>query len=250
MTSLPDFDALVDLYERYRTGYSDELYDAVLAAAPAEPAILDLAAGTGLSSRPLSRHADRLVAADVAPRMLARAPVRDKVLARAEALPFADDSFGLVTCAQAFHWLDPAPTYRELHRVLSPHGLAAIWWKYPAPDDEVRQRTDSATERVLDETPQHTPLVEGPLPATDRAPFRIETRDIPFTMTYTLADWLGYQASRRILRNMATDETEHAAVLDAIEAELREAFPDGELPVHYVQHLHLLDPQRTGTQPP
>lgn len=241
MAEVPDFGSLVDLYERYRTGYGDELYEHVLAAAPEDPAVLDLAAGTGLSTQPLQPPARRLVAADVAPRMLARAPTSDRVLAQAEQLPFARASFELVTCAQAFHWLEPAPTYRQLHRVLAPEGIAAIWWKYPSPDDEVRGLTDEAIEAVVGRKPPHTPLVEGPLPQAEQAPFTVETRDLPFTMAYTLEDWVGYQASRRILRNEAADRDEHERVLGRIEATLREALGE-ELEVGYVQHLHLLRP--------
>lgn len=241
MPELPDFDALVDRYERYRTGYSADLYDAVLAAAPSDPTVLDLAAGTGLSTEPLAEQAHRTVAADIAPHMLARAPVRHRVLARAEHLPFAADSFDLLTCAQAFHWLDPQPTYRELHRVLAPDGLAAVWWKYPREGDRVRALTDEAIKAIVGRKPPHTPLVEGPLPEREQAPFATETRNIPFTMTYTLDDWLGYQASRRMLRNEASDETEHAAILEAIEDRLREAI-GAELAVDYIQHVHLLRP--------
>lgn len=241
LAQVPDFDALVDLYEAYRTGYSDDLYERVLAAAPDRPRVLDLAAGTGLSTQPLADEARRLVAADVGADMLARNPARHRVLARAERLPFAADSFELVTCAQAFHWLDPEPTYRELHRVLASDGLAAVWWKYPAEGDRVRELTDQAIETVVGRRPPHTPLVEGPLPATDEAPFSIETTDVPFTMTYTLDEWLGYQASRRILRDEAADADEHARILDAIEHRLREAIGQ-QLAVDYVQHLHLLRP--------
>lgn len=237
----PDFEELVDLYERYRTGYSLELYERVLEAAPGQPSVLDLAAGTGLSSRPLRPRARRLVAADVGRRMLARAPVPDRVLARAERLPFVRDSFELVTCAQAFHWLEPIPTYRELHRVLTPDGRVAVWWKYPAPDDEVRRLTDEAIEEVVGRRPPHTPLVEGPLRETEQAPFAIETLDLGFTMTYALDDWLGYQASRRILRDEAEDEAQHARILEAIEERLRESLGE-EMEVNYVEHLHLLEP--------
>jgi hypothetical protein len=39
--SPPRFDALADRYEAHRTGYSDELSEALLALAPEEPLVLD-----------------------------------------------------------------------------------------------------------------------------------------------------------------------------------------------------------------
>src|SRR5207244_1491887 len=121
---LPEFDSLLRDYERYRTGYSRGLIDLVLAQAPPGAHVLDLAAGTGLATRDLP--AERTVACDVASAMLSRNPIPRKALARAEALPFRDASFGLVTAAQAFHWFDAPRALREMARVLAPGGVAAV----------------------------------------------------------------------------------------------------------------------------
>ena len=46
----------------------------------------------------------------------------------AEATGLRDRSVSLVTCAQAFHWFDPARTRREFIRILGPAGWCALVW--------------------------------------------------------------------------------------------------------------------------
>lgn len=241
MNKQPDFDTLADAYETYRTGYGSSLYDTILEAAPTDPAVLDVAAGTGLSTQGLLAHARRLIPVDVARGMLVQAPITNRVLAQAEALPFAEETFELVACAQAFHWLDPEPAYRELHRVLAPNGLAAIWWKYPTEDDPARQATDEAFEQVTGRVAPHTPFVTGPLPMEDKAPFSIETIDIPMVVEYTHEEYLGYQASRAILRREAAEQRER--VLAQMQRALAERLPADPFEMDYNQHLHLLVPE-------
>ena len=45
----------------------------------------------------------------------------------AEKTPFPNQSFDLVTVAQALHWFDFDRFYPELHRVLKPEGIFAAW---------------------------------------------------------------------------------------------------------------------------
>ncbi|HEY8078052.1 MAG TPA: class I SAM-dependent methyltransferase, partial [Labilithrix sp.] len=122
-----DFDTLAAEYERYRTSYSDALFDAILAYAGALNGrrALDLACGTGLSTRGLVARGVSVTGIDIAPNMLdvARRSGLEAAAfyeARAEALPFADESFAIVTCGQAFHWFDGPRVLKEIARVLVP----------------------------------------------------------------------------------------------------------------------------------
>lgn len=87
--------------------------------------LLDLGGGTGAA---LPIFGDRhVVALDPVPEMLALNPTRSKVVAVAEALPFADGSFDAVFSAYVFRNLTSIPdALREIHRVLRPGGKAAV----------------------------------------------------------------------------------------------------------------------------
>ena len=96
---------------------------------------LDVACGPGNTTRRLAKDiGDGLVVgSDVSPSMLARA-VRDTpgegaayVRADAEALPFRDGSFDVVTCYGALYLMaDPFAAVDELLRVLAPGGRLAL----------------------------------------------------------------------------------------------------------------------------
>lgn len=96
--------------------------------------ILDVGCGTGALLQPLAARfpAALLAGADPSIAMLemARARLRDRALlvaARAEALPFGDDSFDLVTSTSAMHYFaDLDAAVREMHRVIEPGGALVI----------------------------------------------------------------------------------------------------------------------------
>ncbi len=91
---------------------------------------LDVACGTGQSTRILSDLANYVVGTDASRGMLAQAqPIPNVAFARssAERLPFVDASFDLLTVALAFHWFDREAFLNEARRVLSPNGLLVIY---------------------------------------------------------------------------------------------------------------------------
>ncbi len=98
--------------------------------------VLDVATGAGHTAYAFAPHVARVWATDITDEMLA--VVRDEVakrglanmrlaLAKAEALPFEDASFELVTCRIAPHHFDSIPAFlEETHRVLVRAGVLAV----------------------------------------------------------------------------------------------------------------------------
>jgi ubiquinone/menaquinone biosynthesis C-methylase UbiE len=98
--------------------------------------VLDIATGGGHVAYTFAPHVARVWATDITQEMLelVKAEAKKRGLAnlrtayaKAEALPFEDTSFDLVTCRIAPHHFDSIPDFlTEVYRVLKPAGLAAI----------------------------------------------------------------------------------------------------------------------------
>ncbi len=97
---------------------------------------LDVATGGGHVAYTFAPHVERMWATDITQEMLdmVKAEAKKRGLdnvrttyAKAEALPFEDGTFDLVTCRIAPHHFDSIPEFLdEVHRVLKPTGLLAI----------------------------------------------------------------------------------------------------------------------------
>lgn len=124
------FEALVDDYDAARPTYPAALYDALPPLAGRR--LLELGAGTGLGTAGLLDRGAGVVCTDLGPRMLGRLhakhPQVPAVVARAEALPFADAAFDGVCGAQMWHWVDLPRAAAAVARVLRPGGWLAVWW--------------------------------------------------------------------------------------------------------------------------
>jgi len=96
--------------------------------AGSDDAVLDVATGTGLVARAIAeRYRCQVVGLDRSADMLGAAAARDGhiplVRARAESLPFPDESFDHLTFTYLLRYVDdPAATMRELVRVVRPGG--------------------------------------------------------------------------------------------------------------------------------
>ena len=93
--------------------------------------VVDLGAGTGLSTRVWADRAEQVIGIEAQPAMLAVARQR----AASPNVQFKDgfshetgldsDTADVVTCVQAFHWMDPDATLAEVGRILRPGGVFA-----------------------------------------------------------------------------------------------------------------------------
>jgi ubiquinone/menaquinone biosynthesis C-methylase UbiE len=91
---------------------------------------LDVACGTGQSSRALAEICDRVDAIDVSADMLAQAESDVRIrysVASAEELRFGDEEFDLAAVGLAFHWFDQEKFLREARRVLKNAGWLFIY---------------------------------------------------------------------------------------------------------------------------
>ncbi len=143
--------------------------------------LLETAAGTGILTRQLAAHlapAVEIVATDLNQPMLdhaARQPGTSRVTwqqADAQALPFPDNTFGVVACQfGAMFFPDKVKAYREARRVLAPGGhlMFSVWDRLEtspvmaAAVEGLAKRHPQQKSWFLDRTPcgYHDPQVIG-----------------------------------------------------------------------------------------
>ena len=124
------FSQAASRYAAYRPDYPPSLFAELARLVPAHDIAWDCATGNGQAAIGLAGHFGRVLATDASEAQLAAAVPHERVeyrLARAEESGLPDASMPLVTIAQALHWLDLDAFWREVHRVLRPHGVIAAW---------------------------------------------------------------------------------------------------------------------------
>lgn len=117
-------------YAAARPSYPDAAIDALFEGVePSQCAVVDLGAGTGISSRLLAARGAQVIAVEPNAAMAARGAYAAHLrlhAATAERTGLAGASADLVTAFQAFHWFDRTAAIAEMLRLLRPGGRAAV----------------------------------------------------------------------------------------------------------------------------
>lgn len=124
-----NFSAQAKKYAQNRPQYPDALIDYISSFASERHKALDLATGNGQVAQKLSGRFDLVFATDISQKQLdhaVQAPNISYKLEKAEHTSFEDNSFDLITVAQAIHWFDFSIFYKELYRILKPDGVFAV----------------------------------------------------------------------------------------------------------------------------
>lgn len=124
-----------EVAERYAKGrpyHHRRTVERCLALGPGIPEgpALDVACGTGLSTRALAELGYRAAGVDLTPTMVATAHHQEGlpfVVAAAEALPVGDRSVALLTVGSGLHWFDGSRFFAEAIRVLAPGGSLLVY---------------------------------------------------------------------------------------------------------------------------
>lgn len=128
-------------YRSFRPTYPDNLFRFLVSLCQSTGSALDCATGSGQAAADLAKYFDRVAAFDSSQAQVDAAgtdPIIEYRVGTAEALPFADEKFDLVTVAQAAHWFDLQSFYERLRGVVKPSSVIAIWgYSYCKVDTQV-----------------------------------------------------------------------------------------------------------------
>ena len=117
-------------YKTYRPTYPKELFGWLADQCKDTGHVWDCGTGSGQAAIEHSKHFRKVLATDASEAQIKQAESRDNItykVSPAEELDVSDNSFDLITVAQAIHWFDLPTFFRTVDRVLKPGGVLAIW---------------------------------------------------------------------------------------------------------------------------
>jgi hypothetical protein len=117
-------------YAKYRPGYPQELFDYIFQFVEERKHSWDCATGNGQAAAILADYFEKVEASDISEAQLKNAVQKSNIdyhTCSAEKTLFADNSFDLITVAQAYHWLNWKKFHDEATRVGKPNCVVAIW---------------------------------------------------------------------------------------------------------------------------
>lgn len=189
------FGSVAQQYDRYRPSYPIELVDDLVALGPSD--VLDVGCGTGKAARLLAERGLRVLGVEVDPLMasVARSHGIEVEIDGFESWDPAGRRFDLLTCAQAWHWVDPHAGIPKAATVLRPGGTIALFWNRSWLSGDVKDELDGVyryrapdllkpSESQEDEPPYVADLARSGL---FERPF---SRWYPWQATYTTEQWV------------------------------------------------------------
>jgi ubiquinone/menaquinone biosynthesis C-methylase UbiE len=235
-------------YDRYRPRPPRILLETLCRIAGVEkPAlVVDLGAGTGLSTRAWSAIAERVIGIEANEAMVAEARRATTattiayVSALAHETGLDDASADIVTCSQSLHWMEPDPTFAEAARILRPGGVFGAYDYDPAPlvepavdaayDTYLRRRRAARERRGIPSGGDVWPKREHLERIRASGRFR-SCREAAFhaVVPGTADSLVGFAHSI----GLSGDATEEELGLPELAATVREALGDRELPFHW-----------------
>jgi len=221
-TSALSFGSASEQYDRFRPSPPPTLVDDLVALRPVD--VLDVGCGTGKVAVDLAGRGMRVLGVEIDERMadLARGHGVPVEVAEFESWDATGRRFDLITCADAWHWIDPVRGSEKAAAVLRPGGTLALFWSYYLLEDNLA----APFQRIYDEhapqarTHSYEPRQAQGEPFEPIAAFGpIETRTYRWDATVSATDWVGLLGTFSDHRALAPQQltTVQAALCEAIE---------------------------------
>src|SRR5215203_6698418 len=118
------------IYAQFRPTYPQELFDYIFQFVSERRCAWDCATGNGQAAAVLADYFEKVEASDISGEQITNALIKQNInyhICSAEETPFADNSFDLITVAQAYHWLQWEKFHHEALRVGKQNSAIAIW---------------------------------------------------------------------------------------------------------------------------
>ena len=221
-----------DLYARYRPTYPKELFEYIVSFVKEKNVAWDCATGNGQAAVVLADHFKKVFATDISAAQIDKAVKKENIeysVCPAESTPFADNTFDLVTVAQAYHWIKWSAFKEEVTRICKPNAVIAIWTYYDrVTDDEkvdnaVRDFYENITKPYWDYERKY---VEQKYSTVEFDYDLLPVKDFETVLYWKREDLLGYVSTWSAIQKFIKANG-HSPV-PILEEEINKLWPEGE----------------------
>lgn len=223
-------------YAAFRPVYPDVLYEFLYSHIGSFDRAWDCGCGNGQVARVLSTKFHHVDATDISQGQLDHAYRAGNITytkCGAEQTPFADNTFDLVTVAQALHWFDIPLFFTEAQRVTKPNGIIAVWGysllRITLPLDKLI--THFYTQVIGPYWDKERSMVDDHYRSVSFPFDPIPVGDFEFGFEWTLDELTGYLSTWSAVQNYkianGTDP------VGPLQNELKLLWPNGKLPVKF-----------------
>lgn len=202
------FGSYAKSYDSHRPFYPPELWADVMISTENPRRAVDVCSGTGRGAKALKRllGVENVMAVDLDRGMLAEIGEGiDTIQASAESMPIADGEVDLVTCLQAFHWLDAVKTLDEFDRILKPNGRAVIAWNDRDLKDDFVNSWETLIERYNPKYSRHLKQAESYIPLMEHSSFGMTQRNYVNGQMLTADDFVDQMFTFSYVKNVLGD---------------------------------------------
>lgn len=208
------FGSVAEEYDRYRLAYPRELTDDLAGLRPGE--VLDVGCGTGKAAVAFVERGLPVLGVESDERMaqVARSHGVDVEVSAFESWDAAGRTFDLVTCGDAWHWVDPARGVAKAAEVLNVGGTIARFWTSTVLDQAVVAAFDPIYRRHAPDVAQvWRPAPGNPRVHASRADLfersgafsPEEMRSYPWQRSFDGDEWVGLAGTVSDHRRLGTD---------------------------------------------
>jgi ubiquinone/menaquinone biosynthesis C-methylase UbiE len=222
-----------DLYARYRPTYPKELYEYILSFVKEKNTAWDCATGNGQAAVVLADHFKKVIATDISAAQIEKATLKDNIeylVCPAESTPFKENTFDLVTVAQAYHWIKWDEFRKEVTRVSKPRAVIAAWTynRNKIGDKKIDDAILSFYENITKPYWDYERKYVEELYATVEFDYEL----LPVKQFETILNWqredmIGYISSWSAIQKYI--KTNGYSPIPIIEEELNKFWPEGEV---------------------
>ena len=224
-----NFSTQADKYAQFRPTYPEALFDFLLTLVPGRQQAWDCGTGNGQVAQQLAGAFATVYATDISRQQIDNAVILPNIrysVQSAEKTDFPNNSFDLITVAQAIHWFDFDAFFAEANRTLRPGGLLAVIGYGLL---QIDPRLDAVIRRFYRD-------VVGPFWDKERRYVDDDYKTIPFPYTdlpappfsidfeWTVDHLIGYIGTWSAVKHY--QKTKGKKPVDLVEPELRAAWGD------------------------